>query len=91
MQIILQEADIQKAMSMYVKSTGFNIVGKSVSTTIKAGRSGSGNEATVTIEDLVDASEETPYETPEETETTTPEEVAATVTEDDVLVFPEDD
>jgi hypothetical protein len=91
MQIILQEADIQKAVAMYVESTGFNTVGKSVSTAIKAGRNGSGNEATLTIVDLVDAPEEITYKASEEIETTTPKEAVATVTEDDLLVFPEDD
>jgi 4-hydroxyphenylpyruvate dioxygenase-like putative hemolysin len=96
MQIILKDADIKLALANYIRTMGFDTAGKIVTSTIKAGRQGSGNAAILNIEDDPDAQSFTQEPTsfqdmPTETdslEKNEPTEVQLELTEED-SVFPE--
>lgn len=92
MQIILQEKDISKALAEYLSNMGFSLEGKKVSTTFKASRGDSGNEATLTIEDDISAFTEptlTAVPTPETTESKVTDNSEELDLTDDTIVFGE--
>lgn len=83
MKIILEQADLDKAVRAHVTALGMNLEGKDVSVDFTAGRGANGNTATVEIQPLVNATQE--GEVAESTDIV--EETTSVEPNDDEVVF----
>ena len=65
MKIILEQKDLEKAVTAFIEDTGVCLVGKTVSLDITVGRGTNGNSATVDIIDEAGTEDSLPVENTE--------------------------